>query len=234
MGRMGPEIEERSPRKPPPLLKPARPKAPPSPAAAALPDNDLEDEGLLRGLSFDGLDLSGRKVAGVDFERCRMKDTSLNDSALDRSTFADCTVEQGNWANLKTYGSSLIRVEFVAVRLTGMVWSSGGLRDVRFSNCRADLSSFRFSRLTTVVFEGCNLRQADFQDADLKRTHFIDCDLMAAQFSNAQMRGARFSNCLLDGIGGITSFGGARIDSPDLMSLTRTLASALGIILAED
>jgi hypothetical protein len=47
------------------------------------------------------------------------------------------------------------------------------------------------------------------------------------------MSGIRFSGCILDGVGGVTSFNGVRIDSVDLISLARTLASALGIIIED-
>jgi uncharacterized protein YjbI with pentapeptide repeats len=224
---------DRSMRRPWTHLAPAKPKLTARLTSAKLPDSNLADDCTLRALAFEKLDLSGRSVEGIEIGRCRMKDTNLNYTILDRSSLVDCIIENCDWASLKTSKSSLIRVEVINSRLTGLVWSSGGLRDVKLISCRADLSSFRFSALTNVVFDECNLRQADFQNADLRQAHFVNCDLTAAQFSHAQMSGIRFSGCILDGVGGVTSFNGVRIDSVDLISLARTLASALGIIIED-
>jgi hypothetical protein len=62
---------------------------------------------------------------------------------------------------------------------------------------------------------------------------FESCDLTGAQFSKAQMEGTRFADCTLDGINGVTSLNGAIVKSRDALSLTYSLAGALGIIIED-
>jgi uncharacterized protein YjbI with pentapeptide repeats len=203
--------------------------------AANAAEHDLEDEATFRRLEF-GLDLAGRSAGSVEFEQCRFAGADLGGTSLDRATFRDCVFAGANLANLRTERSAMLRARLDSVRMTGLHWVGGTLEDVVVSQCRVDLSSFRFTVLRRVVFEGCNLTGADFQNADLTGVQFRDCDLTRAQFSQATMEGARFARCTLLDIAGVTSFAGAIIAYHDLVVLSHTLAGALGIRIetAED
>lgn len=216
------------------VRRPARPKPPASITLADLSIHDLVDEGVYRALHFEDLDLTGREVDALEFDQCRFTGVDLGPGVFERAAFVDCLVERCTLANLRTNGSSMIRVAVTASRLTGLQWTKGALRDTSFTDCRMDLSSFRFSKLSAVAFERCNLRQADFQNADLRGARFEECDLAAAQFSGATMDGTTFARCTLEGIGGVTSLRGARLSGGDAMSLLRTLARALGIVVDDD
>lgn len=182
-----------------------------------------------RCISFADIDLSGRSAESVEFTQCRFKDVDVSGTTLGRAVFTDCFVGNSNLANLRAEKSSLVRVELSVLRMTGLHWTDGLLRDVRFTESRLDISSFRFTDFVRVLFEQCNLTGADFIKADLCGAQFIGCDLTGAQFSQANMEGARFSHCVLAGIGGVTSWKGAIVRSHDLVTLSHTLAAALGI-----
>ncbi|GGJ90291.1 hypothetical protein GCM10010123_20120 [Pilimelia anulata] len=208
------------------------PQPPTVPAAltrAVLPDHDLDHEVSFDRVEFDGLDLTGRRAGGVQFEECRLARTNLAETVLDRSQFSECVAEQANWANLKATKSTLLRCRLSGLRLTGLHWVDGGLRDVTIAECRVDLASFRFSSFSAVLFEDCVLTGADFTGAKLGGARFVGCDLTGARFPEAQLKGAEFSRCTLADIDGITNFAGAVIDSHDLIALSYTLAGALGI-----
>jgi uncharacterized protein YjbI with pentapeptide repeats len=191
--------------------------------------HDLDNEDTYRRLEFSSCDLSGRSAESIEFEQCRFRKADLSGTTLARTRFVDCLFEASNVANLRVDKSSMVRVELSVLRMTGVHWIDGMLRDVTVSQCRADLTSFRFTAFHNVVFESCNLVRADFQNADVSGVRFIGCDLTGAQFSQATMADTRFSGCTLAGIGGVTSFAGAIVASADLVELSRTLAAALGI-----
>lgn len=208
---------------------PMKPRAAASLDLAAVDDHDLEDEATYRRLEFATFNFSGRSAESVEFEQCRFRNVDFGGTKLTRATFSDCLFENGNMANLRVDKSSMLRVKLSVLRITGVHWIDGVLREVMVSECRADMTSFRFSDFHNVMFEGCNLTQADFQNADVSGVQFINCDLSGAQFSQAKMEGTRFANCVLAGIGGVTSFAGAIVASQDLVGLSYTLAAALGI-----
>lgn len=213
---------------------PLAPKLPETLATASLTEPALQDEAALWQLEFVDRDLSGAGAESVECERCRFQGTDLSDGHLVRTVFTDCVFERGSLANLRAERSALRRATLDSLRMTGMSWVDGVLRDVTISDCRADLTLFRFSAFHNVRFYRCNLARADFENADLTGVWFTDCDLTSAQFSQARMTGTRLTNCELAGVGGVTSFSGATIRGGDPMELTRLLASALGIRLEYD
>jgi uncharacterized protein YjbI with pentapeptide repeats len=207
---------------------PMKPRPPASVELATVEDHGLEDEATYRRLEF-AIDLSGRSAESVEFEQCRFRNADLGRTSLSKAAFTDCLFENGNLANLRVEKSSMLRVRLSVLRMTGVHWIDGVLRDVAVSECRADLTSFRFSDFHNVTFDGCNLTRADFQNADVSGVQFTNCDLSGAQFSQAKMEGTRFVNCVLAGVGGVTSFAGAIVASQDLAGLSYALAAALGI-----
>lgn len=211
-----------------PAPAPAAPRLPAALEPAILPDHELADEASFQRVAFE-IDLSGRTAASVEFAQCRFPGADMSRSKLRRAWFGDCRLERANLANLHADESSMQRVRLTASRMTGLHWIDGPLRNVVVSQCRADLSVFRFTNFHRTTFEDCNLSRADFQNADLRGAQFVGCDLSGAQFSQARLAGARFRNCVLDGIGGITSFAGARVAGQDLVALSYTLAAGLGI-----
>ncbi len=213
---------------------PVKPRPPSSLRTAVSPEHDLEDEAAYRQLGFAEFDLSGQEADSVEFEQCRFTRASLAGVVLDRATFTDCLVENSDWANLKAAKSGLIRVKLATVRLTGVQWIDGALRDVTFCECRMDMATMRFTSLKDVEFIDCNLTRADFTNADLRGAHFVGCDLSGAQFAQADCGGTRFTRCELAGIGSVTSLRGATVSATDLAALSYVLASALDISIAAE
>lgn len=195
------------------------------------PDVVFADEAVHRGVELACADLSRVSATDVEFASCKFTSTDLTGVTLRRAAFTDCRFLRGDLANLAAQRCSMRRVALELVRLTGVQWLDGVLRDVTFTECRADLAAFRFTRFAGVAFERCNLARTDFQNADLTGVRFTDCNLTGAQFSHATMTGTRFANCDLRGVGGVTSFRGAVVTGHDLIALSHTLAAALGITI---
>ena len=191
----------------------------------------LVDEAVWRGLDVTGGGSSRATATDVEAAGCSFAGVDLTGATLHRAAFTDCRFERGDLANLHAERSSMRRVALARARLTGLQWLDGVLRDVTFTECRADLAAFRFTRFGAVAFDECTLHRADFQNADLTGVCFTGCDLTGAQFSQATMTGTRFVNCDLAGVGGVTSFRGAIVTGHDLATLSHTLAAALGITI---
>lgn len=209
------------------------PRLPASLDVATSPNYDLDHEATYRRVAFSDLDLSGQHAESAEFEECRFSRATLAGAVLERAAFTDCAVVNSDWANLRATKSTLVRAHFQAVRLTGVHWIDGGLRDVAYDECRMDLATFRFTAFKDVTFTGCNLIRADFTNADLRGAHFVDCDLTGAQFAQADCAGARFTRCDLSGIGSVPNLRGATITADDVAVLSHLFASALGIVITE-
>jgi uncharacterized protein YjbI with pentapeptide repeats len=213
------------------VREPVKPRLPKTLAPAELPRDDLRDDAELVALAYDGVDLSAREVDAADMERCRCTSTRFTQGVHGRVSLSDCVLDGCDLANSRVRDSSLLRVLVTSSRLTGLSWTDGSFKDVRWESCRADLASFRFSTFKAVLFHDCNLRQASFQEADLRGAVFENCDLTGAQFSNANMAGARFSGSTLLDVSGVQSMRGAVVAGRDVTDLAYSLASSLGIII---
>jgi uncharacterized protein YjbI with pentapeptide repeats len=100
---------------------------------------------------------------------------------------------------------------------------------VTIRDCRVDLASFGFSRLTRVTFEECMLAQTDFLDAQLESVRFHHCDLNRADFRGARMQLCEFRRSDLTGLQGVESLRGSAMEWPDIVELAGVWAAALGI-----
>jgi uncharacterized protein YjbI with pentapeptide repeats len=102
--------------------------------------------------------LSGRSAESVEFEQCRFRNADLGKTSLAKATFTDCLFENGNLANLRVEKSSMLRVRLSVLRMTGVHWIDGALRDVVVSECRADLTSFVRRRQVAADDSACACR----------------------------------------------------------------------------
>ncbi|RKN37964.1 pentapeptide repeat-containing protein [Micromonospora endolithica] len=113
--------------------RPAKPRPPAALGLATAEDHRLEPESTFRPLAFADLDLSGQAADGVEFTQCRFTSADLSGVQLDGAAFTDCLVESTNLANLRAERSSMIRIGLSTLRMTGVHWINGVLRDVTVS-----------------------------------------------------------------------------------------------------
>jgi uncharacterized protein YjbI with pentapeptide repeats len=200
-----------------------------------LGDGGLHDELLLDGVALTGSAGDGATARNLEVVRSRLQDVDLAGARLPHLSLGDCVVRGGNLANVAVRGGVAQRTVFEHVRLTGLSWHEGTIRDVTFRSCRIDLASFAASRLERVRFEDCLLVQAELQDARLARVVFERCDLGEADFSGATLSaGCELHGCTLDGARAVQRLRGARMPLPDVVAAAGVFAATLGIGILED
>lgn len=183
----------------------------------------------MRGIGFDGLDLSASAAYATDIEQCRFSGVRMP-GVIRQTTLVNTEFSVCDLANVQADDSSLLQSRVSTSRMTGMSWTKGVLRDVVVESSRANLASFRYSRLKTVVFKDCDLQQADFQRTEFRNVLFESCDLSSAQFNGAHLHhNVRFEDCVLVNIGGVAGLKGATVQGGDLFGLAASLARQAGI-----
>ncbi|TCK00644.1 pentapeptide repeat-containing protein [Nocardia alba] len=198
---------------------------------AVSPGDDPIDELSVTDVEYRDTDFAERHVSGVSIEAC-LFDSVRFPSTLRHSTIAESTLRVCDLANVAADDSSMIESLVDNGRLTGLSWTAGVLRDVAIESTRADLSSFAQTRMRTVVFRDCDLRQADFQGTEFRNVRFERCNLVGARFTGARIQqNLRFEDCDLTGLYGITALRGATINGGDPQGLAATLARELGIVV---
>ena len=115
-----------------------------------------------------------------------------------------------------------------------MLVSEASIRDLRVSDCRADLTAFNGSSFQDVVFERCQLMQASFEDALLRGVALIDCDLSGADFRRTRFERCQMRGCTLEGASGLTGLRGVAMAIDDMVANAVAFAAALGVTLLDE
>lgn len=221
-------------RDPARLRKPTAPKLPRQLTRMAVAEQPVDDDQVLLSLEFHGSGWTGIQAKDVEVSRCRFADAQIPGVVLPRARFEDVEMIRCDLANMQIMDGQMFTTHLENSRLTGLVWIDCGMRDVVFTDCRANLARFRMSTLRDVTFRDCDLTEASFQAATLNGVLFENCRLTGTQFSQAKIIDARFSDCDLSGVGGVESLRGATVSAADAQSLVWALASAFGIRIEED
>ena len=201
---------------------------------------DLGAGGLHDELELEAVHVTGASpeaaIANLELDVAHLDAVDLAGARLPRLALRNCRLTGGDLANVAVRGGVAERCAFEQVRLTGLSWHEGVLRDVSFHGCRIDLASFAATRLERVRFESCSLAHSDLQDARLAAVAFEDCDLHEIDLSGARLSaGCELRGCVLDGARGVERLRGARMPYVDVLAAAATFAGALGIeILRED
>jgi uncharacterized protein YjbI with pentapeptide repeats len=209
-------------------------------ASGALRPIDLGDAAWPDELTLEDVHLTGEaresNVRNLELSAVHPDGVDLAGGRLPRLSLRNCRITGGSLANVSVRAGSAERCAFERVRLTGMLWPEGVLRDVSFHGCRIDLASFPATRLERVRFEDCSLAQTDLQEARLAAVMFTDCDLRAIDLSGARVdAGCELRGCDLEGARAVERLRGARMPYTDVLAAAATFAGALGIgIIAVD
>ena len=188
----------------------------------------------LEARSLDGVDWAARDAQGIRLSESRLRSTDLTEATLARARLRDLLVQDGSWANATGTDASLSRVRFERVRLTGIDLSGSRLDNVTFSDCRLDLSSFRFSQLETVRFEDCRMEEADFYDAQLSSGTFANCDLSGAILTGATFANSELRGCDLSAVHSAERLRGVRMPWTDVIRAAGELAVGIGIEVLDE
>lgn len=184
---------------------------------------------MLVSLELHGSGWSGGQGEDVEVSRCRFADAQIPGVVLPRARLEDVEMIRCDLANMQIIDGQMFTTHLANSRLTGLAWVDCGMRDVVFTDCRANLTRFRMSTLRDVTFRDCDLTEASFQASTFNGVLFENCRLTGAQFSGVKITNARFSDCDLSGVGGVESLRGATVSAADALSLVWALASAFGI-----
>jgi uncharacterized protein YjbI with pentapeptide repeats len=119
-------------------------------------------------------------------------------------------------------------------RLTGVQLIEAAIHDVAITRSRVDLSLLRFARLARVVFDGCELREADFHGATLESVRFDGCDLTGASFAKATLASCELRRCAIDGLRGAERLRGSAMPWQDIVDGAGVWAHTLGIEVLDE
>lgn len=145
---------------------------------------------------FDGLDLKGKALRGMDFNACVFSNCDLTAALLEDSRFAACRFRSCNLSLAKLGGSSFREVSFASCKLAGVNWTEAATPRIKlpaqlsFEDCVLTDAVFLGLYLRGVSFINCLAKGADFREADLNGASLKGTDLSGALFGGTDLSGA--------------------------------------------
>jgi uncharacterized protein YjbI with pentapeptide repeats len=178
------------------------------------------------GHRIEDIAIAGSAASEFYLENCTLERVNLASSHFASILWKDVRLVNCDLANLETQTLSLIRVEFIDCRMTGLRAGKANLENVLFSGGDQRYVQFCFSCFRSTECIGCNFTEADFYGTDLTGTRFLSCNLQRAEMDkvkllNADLRGSKVEGLKLNA----EDIRGAIVDPAQAM----LFASLLGI-----
>ena len=137
-------------------------------------------EDVFSRVEFVDCDLTEVSSVGTTFSECAFRNVAFNVSRHSVSSFVNCTFTRCNFfdaafVGCKVLGSAFDRCDFRLTRIDGGNWS---------------LVRMRGAALSTAVFTGVRMIEADLSSALIQNGTLRDCDLKGTDWHGANLSGA--------------------------------------------
>lgn len=138
--------------------------------------------------------LTGLKQ-GATFDRKTFDHFSVRGQTLDKTVFAECTLDALEFSNAVLSG-----VHFSGCTLRNLDFEQARLEEVRFTNCRLEDCHFGSAELVNVRLENSRLTCVRFPNSKLngitaRRSRFTETDLTGVTGERWDMSQTQFSSC---------------------------------------
>jgi Pentapeptide repeats (9 copies)/Pentapeptide repeats (8 copies) len=201
-------------------------------APADLPRDLVDAE--VREVRLERVAAGGREATGAAFAECVFTGSDLSGAVLRRARLRDTVVRAGSWANADLAETTLGRVAFEGVRLTGATLVGAKVGDASFRGCRLDFASFRFASIERARFEDCRMDEVDLFGTALASVVFESCSLVRATLTEATFGRSEMRGCDLEGAIDPDRLRGVGMPWNDIVRNAPTFAAGIGIRLLDE
>ena len=166
-----------------------------------------------------GADLKNRSGGNLRLDSCVLERVSLADSSFGTIALKDVRLAGCELANLRARVMTLVRVELIDCRMTGLSGGTVDAQDLLIREGDQRYCQFRESKFKSAEFEGCNFEEADFQDTDFTGAIFRRCNLRKVEMGKARLYDADLRGSIVEGMHiEIDGLRGAVVDPAQAMS----------------
>ena len=121
-------------------------------------------------------------------------------------------------ANLRARRMSLLQVEFIDCRMTGLNGGEVEAQDVLIREGDQRYSRLQASQFRSTEFDGCNLEESELQDSDFSGCIFRRCNMRGVEMGNAKLKDADLRGSVVEGMNiGLAGLRGAVVDPAQAM-----------------
>lgn len=156
-------------------------------------------------LVLRGADLSGARLAGVDFDAtdlqgAKLAGADLTHGSVDRARLSKADLSRGKLVQLNGY-----RANFSGANLTGADLTKAELFRANLSAANLSRATVRKAELQRANFDGANLDGANLTGADMARVNLANARLDGTKLTQARMFRTRLEGVDLSRTSGLTT-----------------------------
>lgn len=182
-----------------------------------------EDEKICDKL-IENIDIPTMDESRLSFDSCVFKNVNFDNCTFRYIDLLDVIFDKCDLSNIDFSEGSIFRTEFVNCKMVGVKIEDAHLKDCLFKNILGDYSSFAFSKLNKVSFEGSSFASSVFMEVKNKCLNFDDCDFKKTVFTRTYLEDVNLSNCEIDGIEiGIPELYKAKVNASQGLELVRLI-----------
>src|SRR5215212_6908854 len=161
-------------RTPPSIIAP---DLPPLRSTQTITASDLRCDFAMENIILEKTDLHAKQHPGLKLQGARFLHVRASGSNLDNPRMLDSLHDSCDWANASWNHAHIARCEMKGCRMTGFTAADSKFENIRFSECKLDLTVFHRTQFASCCFEDCVLQDSSFEEASLKDVVFRNCDL---------------------------------------------------------
>ena len=193
----------------------------------------LEPEASRECERFEGIDLTGRSLAGLRLEECELADLSLHDADLRGARFVEVRLLRVSAPSLRSPRSSWRDVCIENSRIGSAELSGSSWQSVRFVGCKLSYLNLRDADLSDVEFVDCTVEELDIGSARVARIAFSSSSVQTLSVELAQLEDVDLRGADIGTYRGLENLRGATVTPRQFAALAPQLAQHLGIAIQD-
>ncbi|WP_264551845.1 helix-turn-helix domain-containing protein [Flavobacterium sp. N2038] len=164
--------------------------------------NNLKDKfstSNMKNCKFIGSDLSNltlksNNILGCDFSNSDLRNSKIQTSNLDNNQFIECLLIDTEFSS-----SEIKNCNFSKANFSGVELKTSELKKCILENAVWNLSTFKLSHISDVVFNG-TIDECSFENCSFTKVTFKNATIINTFFKGKRLKGIQFVDCHVDRI----------------------------------
>lgn len=133
----------------------------------------LADRGTYDLISIVTQNFTNSTYQSLTIDNSIIQHTDLSETKWSKLHFLDVKLDRCNLSNADWFDASLSKLSIIHCRATGLKLNESYLKSMLATDSKIDMAQFRFAKIEDVIFERCDMREADFYHSELKMLHLL-------------------------------------------------------------
>lgn len=146
----------------------------------------------LIGSDLSNLILQSNNIVGCDFSNSDLRNSKIRTSNLENNQFIDCLLIDTEFSS-----SEIKNCNFSKANFSGVELKTTELKNCIIENAVWNLSAFKLSHLSNVVFNG-TIEECSFENCSFTKVTFKNATLINTFFKGRKLKGIQFIDCHAD------------------------------------